>query len=157
MKVILFLMIFFSSCTTLKLDDYGQSITVINKCWNEKRIKCIKQYFGVPQKVELDQISYLRDGHEYLIVYFDDLEFITNIHFNLFDPDYITVDFIKRLLPAKDWSSERIPDNLHVVYLALANFSKSLSVSFVTYETDKPQKIEKIYWGGDYKSLQAWP
>jgi hypothetical protein len=90
------------------------------------------------------------------VVTFDQNESITYVRFSLFDPDQVTIDLVKNLLPATDWSNEKIPDNYHVVYLALANFSKKLSVSFVTYQTDNPQNVNTIYWGGNYKDLQPW-
>lgn len=156
MKSLFLLLALVNSCSSLPTNDNSKSISKIQECWNIKNLKCIKKYFGNPQKKTPESISYIQNENEYLTVFIDKKEqLIKGAQFWIFDSVSLNAENIKKILSSDDWSTENIPEkNPHVVNLAITNFSKKLDVSFLTYQLDKKKLVRVIYWGGNYKNLE---
>jgi hypothetical protein len=151
---LLFLLILLASCSTFQVNDYSRSIPQVQFCWKLKSVACIKEHFGIPQKVTEESFSYIKNENEYLTIFYRNKDILA-AQFWLYDPAFSNAKAIKQLLSSQDWSTEKIEEkNPHVVNLAEANFSKKLGTSFLTYQLDKKKSVRVIYWGGDYKSLE---
>ena len=154
MKLLLILA-FVSSCSAMSIKDDPQSIAKAQKCWNVKNLKCFKKYFGAPQKETSNSISYFRNDKEFLTIFIDENKHIVSgAQYWIYDSS-LNIEAIKKILISDDWALEKLPEtNPHVVNLAVANYSKKLGASFLTYQLDKVRPIRAIYWGGDYKNIQ---
>lgn len=154
MKLLLILA-FFSSCSAVSIKSDSQSIVKVQECWNIKKLKCFKKYFGEPQKENSNSISYFTNDKEFLTIFIDKNEHkILGAQYWIYDSS-LNIDTIKKILISDDWALEKLPEtNPHVVNLAVANYSKKLGASFLTYQLDTLRPIRAIYWGGDYKNIQ---
>lgn len=134
----------------------SKSISKIQECWNSKKLACIKNNFGNPQKEKNDTIAYLQNGNEYLIVFFDkEKQQIKEMQLWLYAPLSLDGEVLKKILSSDDWQTESLPEkNPHAVNLAVANHSLKLGASFLTYQISKTKPVRVVYWGADYKNLE---
>lgn len=156
MKSLSLIFILLTSCSAMTNRNDSKSISQIQECWNSKKLACIKKHFGNPQKKEDGSISYLQNGNEYLIVFFDkEKQQIKEMQFWLYAPLSLDADSVRKILSSNDWQTENLPEkNPHVVNLAVANYSIKLGTSFLTYQINKAKPVRAIYWGADYKNLE---
>lgn len=156
MKSLFLFFILLTSCSVMTNRNNLKSITQVQECWNSKKLACIKNYFGNPQKETDDFISYLESGNEYLIVFFDkEKHQIKGIQRWIYAPLSLDAEALKKILSSDDWKIENLPEkNPHVVNLAVANYSMKLGASFLTYQINTTRPVRVIYWGADYKNLE---
>lgn len=156
MKSLFLCFILLTSCSAMTNRNSSKSITQVQECWNSKKLACIKNHFGNPQKEKDNSISYLQGEDEYLIVFFDkEKQQIKEMQFWIYAPLSLNAEAIKKILSSDDWQSENIPENNpHVVNLAVANYTIKLGASFRTYQINKTKSVRAIYWGADYKNLE---